>query len=144
MPVPGSFVHNVLTFNRPGGNGYVVDCLHSARADLAEETYQCVVRAAVRFGSDTDTTARVAGGLAGVRWGASAIPAAWRRGLRGENCTGRCSTGCWGACSRAFTTVKATAAGDDMSAGGRSGLMCLTCASGTGNRSLNTSPGCGR
>jgi ADP-ribosylglycohydrolase len=74
----------VLTFDKPHGTGYVVDCLHSARAALAEESYQCVVRAAVRFGSDTDTTACVAGGLAGVRWGASGIPPAWRKGLRGE------------------------------------------------------------
>jgi len=41
-----------------------------------------VVRAAIRLGNDTDTTACVAGGLAGLRDGIDAIPARWRDGLR--------------------------------------------------------------
>ncbi len=38
---------------------------------------------AVRAGGDTDTTAAIAGALLGARWGASAVPAAWRRILHG-------------------------------------------------------------
>jgi ADP-ribosylglycohydrolase len=39
--------------------------------------------AAVRVGNDTDTVAAIAGGLLGAAYGASAIPAAWRRLLHG-------------------------------------------------------------
>lgn len=45
---------------------------------------------AIRIGDDTDTVAAIAGALLGARYGASAIPAEWRRlshgypGLRGE------------------------------------------------------------
>jgi len=38
---------------------------------------------AVRGGRDTDTVAAIAGGLLGARWGASAVPAAWRLRLKG-------------------------------------------------------------
>jgi ADP-ribosylglycohydrolase len=74
----------VLRFDEPGGSGYVVDCLHSARVCLEQPTYKDVVTAAVRMGNDTDTTACVAGALAGIRHGLGGIPAAWRKGLRGE------------------------------------------------------------
>jgi ADP-ribosyl-[dinitrogen reductase] hydrolase len=75
----------VLGFGPPRGSGYVVDTLWSARAALEDATdYASAVRAAVAFGLDTDTTACVAGGLAGIRFGPDAIPAAWRRNLRGR------------------------------------------------------------
>jgi ADP-ribosylglycohydrolase len=64
------------------GSGYVVDCLCSARLALEAGDYQAVVRAAIRLGNDTDTTACVAGGLAGLRDGIDAIPERWRLGLR--------------------------------------------------------------
>ncbi len=71
-----------------GGSGYVVDCLHSVRAVLVDATcYEEVVRRAVALGHDTDTTAAVAGGIAGVRWGLggrAGIPDAWRDALRGR------------------------------------------------------------
>ncbi|KAF0094528.1 MAG: ADP-ribosylglycohydrolase [Puniceicoccaceae bacterium 5H] len=73
----------VLPFGAPGGSGYVVDCLHSARAACAEETYAAVVRAAIALGYDTDTTACVAGGIAGIRHGLTGIPEVWRQMLRG-------------------------------------------------------------
>jgi ADP-ribosylglycohydrolase len=38
---------------------------------------------AIRGGGDTDTVAAIAGGLAGARWGASAVPAEWRLLLHG-------------------------------------------------------------
>lgn len=70
----------------PGGqgSGYVVDCLHSARAALQTDSYEEAVIAAVRFGNDTDTTACVAGGIAGVRWGEAAIPPWWMAAMRGS------------------------------------------------------------
>jgi ADP-ribosyl-[dinitrogen reductase] hydrolase len=70
----------------PGrGSGYVVDCLISARDCVrAESTYEGVVKAAVALGKDTDTTAAVAGGIAGLRHGLTAIPERWRKALRGQ------------------------------------------------------------
>jgi len=67
------------------GSGYVVDCLHSARRVLETATdYAGAVRAAVALGNDTDTTACVTGGIAGLRYGSSSIPARWRDALRGR------------------------------------------------------------
>lgn len=67
------------------GSGYVVDCLHSARLVLQQETsFEGVIRAAIALGHDTDTTAAVAGGIAGIRFGASGIPTRWREQLRGR------------------------------------------------------------
>jgi ADP-ribosyl-[dinitrogen reductase] hydrolase len=51
------------------GSGYVVDCLRSARVALQATNYQDVIRAAILIGHDTDTTACVAGGIAGMRVG---------------------------------------------------------------------------
>jgi ADP-ribosyl-[dinitrogen reductase] hydrolase len=68
------------------GSGYVVDCLLSARDCLrAGATYEQVVKAAVALGHDTDTTAAVAGGIAGIREGVEAIPGRWRAALRGRD-----------------------------------------------------------
>lgn len=66
----------------PTGSGYVLDCLRSAFHALGEPTYGDVIRRAVSYGQDTDTTASVAGGLAGIRDGVDAIPIAWRARLR--------------------------------------------------------------
>ena len=70
----------------PGGNGtgYVVDCLNSARLACAEATYEAVIRRAISLGHDTDTTACVAGGIAGIRHGIDGIPARWLRALQGK------------------------------------------------------------
>lgn len=62
---------------RGTGTGYVVDCLHSARLALQEDSFSAVIQRAIALGNDTDTTAAVAGGIAGVRFGLSAIPARW-------------------------------------------------------------------
>ena len=67
------------------GSGYVVDALRSARDVQTAGTYERVVRAAIRLGHDTDTTACLAGGIAGLRGGLAAIPAHWRDGLRGAD-----------------------------------------------------------
>jgi ADP-ribosylglycohydrolase len=72
------------------GSGYVVDCLHSARLALKRgKTYEDVVREAILIGADTDTTACVAGGIAGIRYGLTGIPARWIDGLRGRHIVGR-------------------------------------------------------
>jgi ADP-ribosyl-[dinitrogen reductase] hydrolase len=70
----------------PGGegSGYVVDCLQSARFAVQAGDFERVVRAAIRLGDDTDTTAAVAGGIAGLRDGLAAIPERWVKGLRGS------------------------------------------------------------
>jgi ADP-ribosylglycohydrolase len=46
--------------------------------------YEEVVRAAISLGKDTDTTACVAGGIAGLRDGIKAIPERWKNALRGK------------------------------------------------------------
>lgn len=66
------------------GSGYVVDCLRSARWAVQTGSYEQVVEAAISLGNDTDTTACVAGGIAGIRDGVNAIPERWRTRLRGE------------------------------------------------------------
>ena len=70
----------------PGGHGsgYVVDCLHSARLAVQAGGFEQVVKAAIAIGHDTDTTACVAGGIAGLRDGVEAIPARWLAQLRGR------------------------------------------------------------
>lgn len=59
----------------PRGTGYVVDSLFSAKRALEAGAYEAVVKAAVAFAHDTDTTACIAGGIAGIRDGLDAIPA---------------------------------------------------------------------
>jgi len=67
------------------GQGYVVSCLLSARIACEEANYEAVVRRAISFGNDTDTTACVAGGIAGIRHGVHGIPDRWWKELRGKN-----------------------------------------------------------
>lgn len=65
------------------GGGRVADSFWSAwDAFAGSADYAATVVAAVRYGQDTDTTAAIAGGLAGACWGVTAIPVEWRRGLR--------------------------------------------------------------
>ncbi len=72
---------------KPGGSGtgYVLDTLHSARRAVLEPNYEQTVRFAVCLGQDTDTTACVAGGIAGLIHGEEAIPIRWRDALRGRD-----------------------------------------------------------
>ena len=73
------------TFNP---NGWVVTALQAAWASIAQtpvpaqspgDHYVEALNTAIRIGNDTDTVAAIAGGLLGARWGASAIPAEWRK-----------------------------------------------------------------
>jgi ADP-ribosylglycohydrolase len=66
------------------GSGYVVDCLNSARYALQKKSYQDVIKSSIALGRDTDTTACVAGGIAGLYFGYHAIPQLWLDQLRGK------------------------------------------------------------
>ena len=63
-------------------SGYVVDTLQAALWCLltTHSYHECVLKA-VNLGSDTDTVAAVAGGLAGILYGAESIPEDWLRVL---------------------------------------------------------------
>ncbi len=67
------------------GSGYVVDSLHSVRLATLAGDYEAVVKAAIALGDDTDTTAAIAGGVAGARDGVQAIPQRWMSALRGRD-----------------------------------------------------------
>jgi ADP-ribosyl-[dinitrogen reductase] hydrolase len=69
----------------PTGSGYVVDSLHSARHACESSSYGDTVRRAIQLGNDTDTTACIAGGIAGIRHGKRDIPADWLRAFRGQD-----------------------------------------------------------
>ena len=64
------------------GTGYCVDALEAALWAVggATDLRDAVLRAA-NLGDDADTTAAIAGQLAGARWGWSGIPAAWQERL---------------------------------------------------------------
>ena len=66
------------------GTGYVVDTLLSAVWAMEAGPYESVIKAAISLGQDTDTTACVAGGVAGVRDGIGAIPKRWMKLMRGR------------------------------------------------------------
>ncbi|OBH59468.1 ribosylglycohydrolase [Mycobacterium colombiense] len=79
-------------------NGWVVTALQAAWSAIATtpvptedpaagifraDHLRLALDAAVRCGNDTDTVAAIAGGLLGAVYGASAVPAEWRRLLHG-------------------------------------------------------------
>jgi protein-tyrosine phosphatase len=79
-------------------NGWVVEALQAAWSAIATtpvpqddpaarvfraDHLRLALDAAVRGGGDTDTVAAIAGGLLGAVYGASAVPAQWRRVLHG-------------------------------------------------------------
>jgi ADP-ribosyl-[dinitrogen reductase] hydrolase len=77
------------TIRKPGG-GWVLDSFWSVWEALAASgSYRETVERAVGYGNDTDTTAAIAGGLAGLRWGmdeeSRGIPAEWLDALRGRD-----------------------------------------------------------
>ena len=83
---PGAAVAELDAFEAwrgRAGRGRVVDSFWSAwDAFAAADDYVSAVEAAVGYGSDTDTTAAISGGLAGTYFGIEAVPPEWRRGLR--------------------------------------------------------------
>ncbi|MGB3772466.1 MAG: ADP-ribosylglycohydrolase family protein [Rhodococcus sp. (in: high G+C Gram-positive bacteria)] len=69
-------------------NGWVVHALQTAwwaisTTEENEDQLPAALEKCVRAGGDTDTTAAIAGGLLGARWGASAIPNGWTSMLHG-------------------------------------------------------------
>lgn len=63
-------------------SGYVVDTLTAAVwCLLTSQDYRETVLKAVNLGDDTDTTAIVAGGLAGVHRGLTDVPENWRKSM---------------------------------------------------------------
>jgi ADP-ribosylglycohydrolase len=75
---------------RRAGGGWVLDSFWSAWNSFAgARSYRDAIERAVRLGHDTDTTAAITGGLAGLRWGmneaSGGIPAEWLTVLRGKD-----------------------------------------------------------
>ena len=68
------------------GTGYVVDCLKSSFKVIKESnSYEETIKKAIALGNDTDTTAAVAGGIAGALYGFENIPKKWFENLRGKD-----------------------------------------------------------
>jgi ADP-ribosylglycohydrolase len=64
----------------------VLDSFWSAwKAFASASSYRETIEPCIRYGHDTDTTAAIAGGLAGLRWGVDGIPAEWLDALRGRD-----------------------------------------------------------
>jgi ADP-ribosyl-[dinitrogen reductase] hydrolase len=72
----------ILPARTARGSGYVVDSLWSARAAALAGDYETAMKAAIAIGDDTDTTAAIAGGVAGGAGGLAAIPTRWLDALR--------------------------------------------------------------
>jgi ADP-ribosyl-[dinitrogen reductase] hydrolase len=69
-----------------GGRGRVWDSFWSAwDAFEGADSYADAIRRGVSYGNDTDTTAAICGGLAGIHWGIGGIPASWLAGMRGRD-----------------------------------------------------------
>ena len=67
------------------GTGYVIDCLKTAFKVIRESSsYEEAIKKAIAYGNDTDTTAAVVGGLAGIIYGFEGIPTRWYELLRGK------------------------------------------------------------
>lgn len=71
--------------------GFVRDTLKAATwCFINTNSYEDCVLAAVNLGDDTDTTAAVAGALAGTAYGIDAIPREWIDTLRGKELIESC------------------------------------------------------
>ena len=72
-----------LPENKISAAGYVVCTLEAALWCLLNTNdYKTLALKAVNLGKDTDTTAAVAGGLAGIIYGVESIPADWLKILK--------------------------------------------------------------
>lgn len=72
-------------------SGFVLHTLEAALwCNLRSESYAECVKEAVNLGSDADTTACVAGALAGALYGYRAIPDKWVETLRGKDVIDAC------------------------------------------------------
>jgi ADP-ribosylglycohydrolase len=93
QPAFASVLEELLAYRsnvkKPGG-GWIFDSFWSAWEAFAQSrSYRETIERAVRLGHDTDTTAAIAGGLAGLRWGLdegeAGIPREWLAALRGRD-----------------------------------------------------------
>lgn len=66
------------------GSGYVVDSLRASIWLDKKNNYEEVVKSAISLGQDTDTTACIAGGIAGLKFGIEGIPNRWIEQLKGK------------------------------------------------------------
>ncbi len=79
----------LMTWRPRFGGGHVADAFWSAWESVRSAgSYEAAVERAIRFGNDTDTTAAIAGGLAGIRWGVGGIPQSWLARMRGREIVG--------------------------------------------------------
>jgi ADP-ribosylglycohydrolase len=79
--LPGTKIYRLAEKEIKSG-GYVVDTLEAALwCFLTTDTYRDAVLKAVNLGEDTDTTAAVTGGLAGLCYGTEGIPPEWASAL---------------------------------------------------------------
>lgn len=73
------------------GNGFTVTALQAAWSSIVStakeahgpEHLRAALHTAISIGHDTDTVAAITGSLVGARYGASAVPFAWRRMVHG-------------------------------------------------------------
>jgi len=71
--------------DNPKGSGYVVDTIWSVDFAMQADNYRDVIRNAILLGNDTDTTAAIAGGLAGLKYGYDGLPQDWLNCLKGKD-----------------------------------------------------------
>lgn len=72
-------------YDEPQGTGYVVNALWSAIHAIQTTTnYRDCIKTCIALGNDTDTTACIAGGLAGIIYGFDGIPSEWMKELKGK------------------------------------------------------------
>ena len=91
-----SFLSDIVTWPREHvrSTGYVLDTLGAALwCAWNTDSYAECVLAAVNLGDDTDTTACVAGALAGAMYGYDSIYKSWIEQLRGKEVIDRCVFG---------------------------------------------------
>jgi ADP-ribosyl-[dinitrogen reductase] hydrolase len=85
-PAHGAALDELEAWTARTGSGFVLDAFWSAwDAFAGAASYEDAIERAIRYGHDTDTTAAIAGGLAGIRFGWEGIPVAWRTGMRGRD-----------------------------------------------------------
>ena len=87
------FLGDIVTWPREDvrSTGYVLDTLGAALwCAWKTDNYRDCVLAAVNLGDDTDTTACVAGALAGAMYGYGDIPEEWIDALRGKDVLDKC------------------------------------------------------
>lgn len=82
---------SLMSGNDIQSSGFVSHTFQAAMWCLCgTDSYKTAVLKAVNLGDDTDTTAAVTGGLAGIIYGFGDIPQEWLETLRGKNIIERC------------------------------------------------------